>query len=118
MHKTTNENSFTIYFEPAKSILRTDAYNVLAEVVKLLKGNPKLMVIFKGHTDNVGSVEANSIRSFERAMVCADYIASFYIDRSRIVTAAYGNTMPAADLNDPLLQWKNRRVEIYVFEKE
>jgi len=109
---------FTIYFEPAKSILRTDAYNVLAEVVKLLKGNPKLMVIFKGHTDNVGSVEANSIRSFERAMVCADYIASFYIDRSRIVTAAYGNTMPAADLNDPLLQWKNRRVEIYVFEKE
>ncbi|HMK05873.1 MAG TPA: OmpA family protein [Ferruginibacter sp.] len=108
---------FTVYFEPGKSILRTGAYNTLTEVVKALKANSKLQVLFNGHTDNVGSVEANSIRAFDRASVCADYVASFYIDRSRLVVAAYGNKLPAADLADPLMQWKNRRVEILVFEK-
>jgi OmpA-OmpF porin, OOP family len=109
---------FIVYFEPGKSILRTEAFNTLSEVVKLLKANPKLQVIFNGHTDNAGSIEANSIRAFDRALVCADYAASFYINRNRLVVAAYGNKMPVADLNDPLLQWKNRRVEIYVFEKD
>ncbi len=107
---------FTVYFEPAKSVLRTQGFNTLSEVIKLLKANSKMHVIFKGHTDNVGSVEANSIRAFDRALVCADYVASFFINRNRLVVAAYGNKMPAADLNDRLQQWKNRRVEIMVFE--
>lgn len=107
---------FIVYFEPGKSELRTEGFNTLTEVVRLLKNNKKLMVLFKGHTDNVGSVEANSIRSFDRAKVCADYVASFFIDRHRLVAAAYSNKQPAADLNDPLLQWKNRRVEVCVYE--
>ena len=108
---------FIIYFEPAKSILRSDGFNVLAEVVKMLKANPKLMVLFNGHTDYAGTAEANFKRSLERVTVCSSYIQSFYIDKKRIQTASYGNTMPAADLNDPLVQWKNRRVEVLVFEK-
>jgi outer membrane protein OmpA-like peptidoglycan-associated protein len=108
---------FVVYFEPGKSILKTEAYNTLSKVVKLLKDNSKLHAAFNGHTDNVGSVEANSIRAFDRASVCADYVSSFYIDRRRLVVAAYGNQSPAADLTDKLLQWKNRRVEILVFEK-
>ncbi len=109
---------YTIYFEPAKSILHSEAYNILTEVVNKLKANSKLMVIFSGHTDNAGSVEANEKRSLERAKVCADYVSSFYIDRGRLLINSFGNKRPAADLNDPLLQWKNRRVEIRVFEKK
>ena len=108
---------FTVYFEPAKSILRSEAYKTLTEVVNKLKANSKLMVIFRGHTDNVGSVEANNKRSLERANVCADYVASFYIDRGRLLISSFGNKKPAADLSDPLVQWKNRRVEICIFEK-
>jgi outer membrane protein OmpA-like peptidoglycan-associated protein len=107
---------FLVYFEPGKSILRSEAYASLTEVVKLLKANPKLIAVFTGHTDNVGSEAANYNRSLLRASVCADYVASFYIDRKRLTIVSMGNKMPAADLNDPLLQWKNRRVEICVFE--
>lgn len=108
---------YIIYFEPGKSELKTEGYNVLNEVIRLLKSNPRLAVQFNGHTDNVGSVEANSIRAFSRAMVCVDYVASFFIDRKRLTAAAFGNKKPVADLKDPLLQWKNRRVEVYIFEK-
>jgi outer membrane protein OmpA-like peptidoglycan-associated protein len=109
---------YTIYFEPGKSILRTEAYNTLAIVVKLLKENPKLVAVFTGHTDNVGSVDANFKRSLGRASVSADHVASYYIGKDRLTIVSSGNKKPAADLNDPMLQWKNRRVEICVFENK
>jgi outer membrane protein OmpA-like peptidoglycan-associated protein len=107
---------FVVYFEPGKSILRSEAYQTLTLVVNMLKANPKLSVICNGHTDYVGNEEANYSRSLARATVCADYIGSFYINKTRLTINAYGNKMPAADLTDPLVQWKNRRVEILVFE--
>lgn len=109
---------FTIYFEPGKSILRSEAYATLTTVVQMLKANPKLVAVFTGHTDNVGSEAANYNRSLLRASVSADYVASFYIDRKRLTIISMGNKTPAADLNDPLLQWKNRRVEVCVFENK
>ncbi len=109
---------YTIYFEPGKSILRSEGYNTLAIVIKLLKENPKLVAVFTGHTDNVGSVDANYKRSLGRASVCADHVASYYISKGRLTIVSAGNKKPAADLNDPMLQWKNRRVEICVFENK
>lgn len=109
---------YTIYFEPGKSILRSEGYSTLAIVVKLLKENPKLVAVFTGHTDNVGSVDANYKRSLGRASVCADHVASYYISKGRLTIVSAGNKKPAADLNDPMLQWKNRRVEICVFENK
>jgi outer membrane protein OmpA-like peptidoglycan-associated protein len=118
--KTTAADStcYTVYFEPAKSILRTEAYKTLDKIIKQLKANPKLMAVFKGHTDNSGNEAANNRVSFARASVCASYVASYYIDKKRLFMLALGKSMPAADLNDPLLQWKNRRVEICVVEKK
>jgi len=107
---------YTIYFEPGKSILRTGAYETLTNIIAQLKANNKLRVIFKGHTDNAGSEAANYARSLSRASVCLEYMASFYIDRSRLSILSLGNKAPLADLNDPLLQWKNRVVEVCVYE--
>ena len=109
---------YVVYFEPGKSILRSEAYNTLSIVIKQLKENPKLVATFTGHTDNVGSVEANYKRSLGRATVCADHVASYYITKNRLMIISVGNKMPAADLTDPLLQWKNRRVEIALFERK
>ncbi len=114
----TDTTRFIIYFEPGKSLLRSDGFKTLSVVVGMLKANHKLVVLFKGHTDYVGSVDANYKRSLGRAEVCADYVSSFYINKNRLSVVSYGNTMPAADLLDPLLQWKNRRVEVCVFEKQ
>ncbi len=108
---------FTIYFEQAKSELKTNGFKTLDEVVRLMKADPKLVAQFNGHTDSHGSVEANSIRAFSRASICADYVASFFIDRKRLTVAAYSNRQPVADLRNPSVQWKNRRVEVLLYVK-
>ena len=113
---TTCYHVYNVYFEPGKSILRSEAYATLTIVVNQLKVNSKLRVVFRGNTDNVGSQEANFSRSLDRASVCAAYVASFYISKDRLSILSYGNTRPVADLNDPLLQWKNRRVEVCIYE--
>jgi outer membrane protein OmpA-like peptidoglycan-associated protein len=115
---TADSTCYTVYFEPAKSILRTEAYKTLDKIISQLKANPKLMAVFKGHTDNSGNETANNRVSFARASVCASYVASYYIDKKRLFILALGKSVPAADLNDPLLQWKNRRVEICVVERK
>ncbi len=107
---------YIIYFEPAKSILKGDAYRTLDIILDLMKKNPKLQAIIKGHTDYAGNEAANFARSLGRASVCADYLESYKIKRNRLSVISLGNTQPAADLKDPLVQWRNRRVEIFLFE--
>ena len=108
---------FIIYFDQAKSELKTVGFKTLDEVVRLMKANPRLVAQFNGHTDAHGSVEANSIRAFSRASICADYVASFLVERTRLTVAAFSNRQPIADLNNPSVQWKNRRVEVLLYEK-
>ena len=44
---TPDTARFIIYFEPAKSILRAEGYNVMSQVVQMMKANSKLVVLFK-----------------------------------------------------------------------
>ncbi len=111
-----DSTSFIVYFEAGKAILRYDAYNTLSAVVALLKNDKQMQVSFKGHTDNIGSEKANYQLSLDRASVCAAYAESFLINKKRIAVEAFGKQQPAADLADPLLQWKNRRVEVIVYK--
>jgi OmpA-OmpF porin, OOP family len=103
---------FTIYFDYDRSSLDGAGFSNLNEVVRLLKADATLNVVLKGHTDMKGSVEANYKLSLVRSKVCADYLASYGIDRNRIKLEAYSKLQPAADPAEDRLQWKNRRVEV------
>ena len=81
-------------------------------MIRLLKADPALNVVLKGHTDMKGSLESNYKLSLSRSKVCADYLASYGIDRNRIKLEAYSKLQPAADPAEERLQWKNRRVEV------
>ncbi len=106
---------YIIYFEPNKANLKSEAFNILLSIVQELKSNPKLEVSIKGYTDNIGNDAANLLLSTERANISANYIMSYYISKTKIHVAAFGKQNPVADINDPLLQWKNRRVEISTY---
>ena len=105
---------FTIYFAYDRSSIDGAGFESLNEVIRLLKADTALQVTFKGHTDMKGSVEANYKLSMERSRICADYLASYGISRSRIHLEAYSKLQPAADPTDERLQWKNRRVEVVI----
>lgn len=110
--ETTTLPGFTIYFAYDRSSLDGAGFANLNEVIRLLKNDPALNVVLKGHTDMRGSVEANYKLSLGRSKVCADYLASYGIDRNRIKLEAYSKLQPVADPAEERLQWKNRRVEV------
>ncbi|MBS1510666.1 MAG: OmpA family protein [Bacteroidetes bacterium] len=111
----TAGTNFIAYFEPNKFILRGDAYEVLKEVLQILKDNPSRRAFIKGYTERIGSMESRYKMSLDRANTCADYLASYGIDRKRLTVIGFGSEHPAADTDDPMLQWKNRRVEIVLY---
>jgi len=70
-------------------------------------------VEIEGHTDNVGSDDANQKLSEKRAQAIVDYRNQKGIDGSRLQTIGFGETWPIAD-NSTEEGRANRRVEIKV----
>jgi outer membrane protein OmpA-like peptidoglycan-associated protein len=71
----------------------------------------KWIVEIAGHTDNVGSPEANMKLSKERAESVRQYLLQVYgLPQNMIVAQGYGETQPIASNDAPDGREKNRRV--------
>lgn len=67
-----------------------------------------------GHTDNVGSPEANMTLSDRRAKEIRDILISKGVPRAQIITEAKGETQPVASNETEEGRQDNRRVEIFL----
>ncbi len=101
-----------VNFDFAKATLRPDAEPVLAQVVELLKADPALKLTIEGHTDDVGSDEANLKLSAARAAAVVDALVAKGIARERLESVGYGESRPIADNATAEGRAKNRRVEL------
>ena len=106
-----------IFFEFSKSILKSESYVELNNVVKLLENNPTMRIEISGHTDNVGSARANQKLSESRAQSVVDYIVNQGIDQSRLESKGYGFQQPVAPNTTAEGREQNRRVEFKVLSK-
>ena len=109
--KTTLNN---IFFESAKWDLLPESRAELDEVVQLLKDNPKLRVEISGHTDDIGSPEANLALSRQRAQAVVSYLTKAGIAQTRLVTKGLGETAPVAPNSLESGRAQNRRIEFKV----
>lgn len=103
-----------ILFGFNKSELGSEAKASLDRLVKGIAdmSNSKIRVF--GHTDIVGSSEANQAVSEKRAKEVAKYLETKGIAPSRITAEGKSFTQPIADNSTEAGRAKNRRVEIYV----
>jgi outer membrane protein OmpA-like peptidoglycan-associated protein len=85
-------------------------------LVALLKGNPEKKIEIGGHTDNVGSDEANLTLSNNRAQSVVDYLIKKGIATTRLTAKGYGETLPIATNDTDAGRAKNRRTEFKVIE--
>lgn len=106
-----------IFFDFGSDRLKAESYPELDRVVKVFDDNPKLEIEMSGHTDNVGTAEANMKLSEERAQAVKNYLVSKKIDEKRIISKGYGETKPVADNNTKKGQQLNRRVEFTILKK-
>ncbi len=102
-----------VYFDTGKTELKATSKPQLDEMAKLMKAKPGLKVFIVGHTDNVGSVDANVKLSQGRAeAVVAALVTQYGVDPKRLSARGVANFSPVASNADAAGQARNRRVEI------
>ena len=103
-----------IFFETGKADLLEESHYELGQLLVLLNNKPTLRVEIGGHTDNVGSDEANKKLSAARAKAVYDHLIANGITTERLTYRGYGETRPVASNETPEGRAENRRVEMTI----
>ncbi|MBI1353332.1 MAG: OmpA family protein [Acidobacteria bacterium] len=105
-----------ILFDFGKSTLRPEARETLARIAGVMMVTPGYNLWIEGHTDSVGSDEANLKLSEARADSVKAFLGKSDIDPQTITTVGLGETQPVASNDTDAGRQKNRRVEIIIQE--
>ena len=105
-----------IFFDVAKSTLRSESTAELNRLVALMNENPTIRIEIGGHTDNVGSDDYNQKLSENRAKAVVDYLISNGINKSRLEWKGYGESTPLASNDTPEGRQQNRRTEFKIIK--
>ncbi len=107
-----------ILFEFGSDRIDPRSFKLLDEVASVLAKNPDVgPVLIEGHTDNVGSREANMSLSKRRAKTVEKYLEGKGISGKRLRSEGYGFDKPIATNDTPLGRAKNRRTEFKLVEE-
>jgi OOP family OmpA-OmpF porin len=106
-----------IFFDLAKATLRNESFPELDRVVKYMNDNPSMEIEMSGHTDNIGTEQANNTLSQDRADAVKNYIVSKGIAEARIVSKGYGKNKPLVSNDTEENKQLNRRVEFTILKK-
>jgi outer membrane protein OmpA-like peptidoglycan-associated protein len=103
-----------IFFEFNKDKIQKKSFKTLDAAIVVLKTFDDIRIEVSGHTDDVGSEEANLDLSKRRAESVKQYMVDKGIDASRIETVGYGRSKPIDPGKSAKARAKNRRIEFRV----
>ena len=84
-----------VFFDLDSYNLRTKSYVELDNLVAHLKDNPQMVIQLQGHTDAQGDDAHNLELSKNRAKSVMDYLITKGIEKERLSSEGYGETIPA-----------------------
>ena len=103
-----------VLFQTGKSSLKGGSTTNLSKLAIFLNTYKDRTVIIEGHTDSVGSTEANQVLSQHRANAVRSYLAHKGIDGSRLTATGLGESSPVAGNDTATGRQQNRRVEVII----
>lgn len=106
-----------VFFDSGKAILKKESYTALNDLYDALKMKPAMVIEIAGHTDNVGSKEANQLLSEQRAVSVRAYLIRKGIEGSRIQAKGYGDSEPVAYNDSSEGRQQNRRTEVRIISE-
>lgn len=113
LEQTGHMALYGIQFEFGKSTLKPESAPVLAEVAALLKQAAKLKLHVVGHTDNVGTFDANMALSKARAATVVEALVKQHgIAANRLMPHGAASIAPVASNRKDAGRAENRRVEL------
>jgi len=111
--RTGHASVYGIYFDTAKADIKPESDATLKEIAKLLQQDPQLELYVVGHTDNVGTLAANTDLSQRRADAVLSALTTKYgAAAARLHAVGAGPIAPAATNDTEEGRAKNRRVEL------
>ncbi|MFA5353629.1 MAG: OmpA family protein [Thermodesulfovibrionales bacterium] len=113
INATGHVSVYGIYFDTGKSEVKPESDAAIAEIAKLLKDNGSLKLYVVGHTDNVGSFDANMKLSRDRAEAVVKALNGKYgIAAPRLKPHGVASLTPVTSNDTEEGRAKNRRVEL------
>jgi len=114
IHSAWNEDRTSlaaekVYFDFAKSTIKSRQLSKLKDVAAFLKGNAQVSIRIEGNCDELGTEEFNRELGARRATVSRDYLVSLGIDPVRIQTLSRGKDNPAVTGDGGMDRTLNRR---------
>lgn len=106
-----------VEFDTNSSTLRQNSYTELKALVALMSESNNIKIGIYGHTDNVGSQEANLKLSNDRAATIYQYLLENGIEKERMIYKGFGENSPIFDNSTEEGREKNRRVEFVILSK-
>ncbi len=103
---------YGILFDTNKAVVKPESDPALEQITKLLQQDPKLQIFVVGHTDGVGTAEANLKLSQDRAAAVVQALVSRGVAASRLKPMGVGPYAPVATNRTEAGRAKNRRVEL------
>ena len=107
----------SILYEYGTDQILQSAQQELQKIFRILSENPHLNLHIIGHTDDVGTAEANLELSKKRALALQKNIIEKGIEPSRISTDGKGETIPRYPNDTEQNRQKNRRTELIFSDK-
>lgn len=100
-------------FTPGTDRLKLESTPMLQQIAAMLDKHGKLKLRIEGHTDNVGSEEANRALSEKRAIaVRTALVEDYHIKPDRLDAKGFGGTKPAFSNDTPEGRSSNWRIEL------
>lgn len=104
---------YGIYFDTGKSEIKPESDAAISEIAKLLRGDTTLRLYVVGHTDNVGSFDANMKLSKDRAEAVVKALSGRHgIASVRMKAFGVSSLSPVTSNETEDGRAKNRRVEL------
>lgn len=103
-----------IFFDFGQAELRGESSSELDRLLSFLKENLTITIELSGHTDNVGTDDANKSLSQNRVNSVRDYLVQRGVEAVRLKAVGYGKTRPIAKNTTEEGRQRNRRVEFRI----
>lgn len=104
--------TYTLFFNTGTTELTAASRSLLNEVRSRIAGFPAAQVTVIGHTDRVGSPEANDALSFKRAAAIRDVLVKIGVAADAVEVVGRGERQPLVQTADGKSEERNRRVEV------
>ena len=104
-----------IQYEINNNTVQREAEEQADTLAIFMRKYPKTTAVIEGHTDEVGTLEANQKLSEQRAQNMVNYLVDHgKIARSRLTAVGYGETRPIGNNNTEAGKRMNRRINALV----